>query len=75
MAPEVLCSENYAEPADVFRSVHFHSPETFARQERYTKQLSFSFGIILWEMLTKECPYVSSLQEILPSARGVNFLS
>ncbi|KAL7542314.1 hypothetical protein ACHAXR_012373 [Thalassiosira sp. AJA248-18] len=34
MAPEVLCSENYAEPADVF-----------------------SFGIILWEMLTKECPY------------------
>ncbi|KAL3826522.1 hypothetical protein ACHAXA_004359 [Cyclostephanos tholiformis] len=34
MAPEVLCSEKYAEPADVF-----------------------SFGIILWEMLTKECPY------------------
>ena len=34
MAPEVLCSEDYAEPADVF-----------------------SFGIILWEMLTKECPY------------------
>lgn len=34
MAPEVLCNEIYAEPADVF-----------------------SFGIILWEMLTKECPY------------------
>ncbi|KAL3778493.1 hypothetical protein HJC23_000506 [Cyclotella cryptica] len=34
MAPEVLCNEAYAEPADVF-----------------------SFGIILWEMLTKECPY------------------
>ena len=34
MAPEVLCSEEYAEPADVF-----------------------SFGIILWEMLTNECPY------------------
>ncbi|KAL9181244.1 hypothetical protein ACHAXT_010049 [Thalassiosira profunda] len=34
MAPEVLCNEDYAEPADVF-----------------------SFGIILWEMLTKECPY------------------
>lgn len=34
MAPEVLCSEDYAEPADVF-----------------------SFGIILWEMLTQECPY------------------
>jgi serine/threonine protein kinase len=34
MAPEVLCSEDYAEPADVF-----------------------SYGIILWEMLTQECPY------------------
>jgi len=34
MAPEVLCSEEYAEPADVF-----------------------SYGIILWEMLTRECPY------------------
>ncbi|KAL7536069.1 hypothetical protein ACHAWF_005353 [Thalassiosira exigua] len=34
MAPEVLCNENYAEPADVF-----------------------SYGIILWEMLSKECPY------------------
>jgi len=34
MAPEVLCNEHYAEPADVF-----------------------SFGIILWEMLSKECPY------------------
>lgn len=34
MAPEVLCSEHYAEPADVY-----------------------SFGIIMWEMLTQECPY------------------
>lgn len=34
MAPEVLCSEHYAEPADVY-----------------------SFGKILWEMLTQECPY------------------
>jgi hypothetical protein len=34
MAPEVLCNEDYAEPADVF-----------------------SYGIILWEMLTRECPY------------------
>lgn len=34
MAPEVLASQSYAEPADVF-----------------------SYGIILWELLTRECPY------------------
>lgn len=34
MAPEVLASQRYAEPADVF-----------------------SYGIILWELLTRECPY------------------
>ncbi|KAI2513527.1 protein kinase [Fragilaria crotonensis] len=34
MAPEILASQPYAEPADVF-----------------------SFGIILWELLTAECPF------------------
>jgi Protein tyrosine and serine/threonine kinase len=34
MAPEILASQHYAEPADVF-----------------------SFGIILWELLTAECPF------------------
>lgn len=41
MAPEILASEAYAEPADVY-----------------------SYGIILWELLTGECPFegLSSIQ-------------
>ena len=43
MAPEVLCNEDYAEPADVF-----------------------SYGIILWEMLTKgACNWYTWFLQIL----------
>jgi serine/threonine protein kinase len=38
MAPEVLASERYAEPADVY-----------------------SYGIVLWEIATRRCPYEGEL--------------
>ena len=57
MAPEVLCNEDYAEPADVFRLVLLLV--SYHNSEPRHSHLCSSFGIIMWEMLTKECPYVS----------------
>jgi serine/threonine protein kinase len=81
MAPEVLAEQPYSEKADVYRyinhlrggfRVNMHSVFTLL-----TLLLAFSFGIIVWELLTQMIPYedkdfetVAGLPSSLSAFRG-----